>query len=107
MFRVVTIFVYCSIVGQLSAESNRLRAFWADAYHQGFGNAAEVTKLIADARSANANAVFVQVRKRGDAYYESKYEPRAPRIAMGYDPLADIIAKAHDTNAGPRIAAPR
>ncbi|MBN2507814.1 MAG: family 10 glycosylhydrolase [Verrucomicrobia bacterium] len=80
------------------------RAFWADAFHPGFRSAAEVTKLISDVRAANANAVIVEVRKRGDAYYESRFEPWALDISPpGFDPLQDLLAKAHDTNAGPRI----
>ncbi|MDB6028703.1 MAG: hypothetical protein JWM68_4926 [Verrucomicrobiales bacterium] len=87
----------------VSAFVSETCGFWIDAYHPGFKGASEVTKLVADVRAANANAVFVQVRKRGDAYYESKYEPKAGVLAADYDPLADIIAKAHDTNGGPRI----
>jgi len=37
----------------------------------------------------------VQVRKRGDVYYNSTIEPMASDVAPGYDPLADVIARAH------------
>ena len=52
----------------LRAESHEFRAFWADAFHPGFSDSAQVTKLIGDARAANCNAVVVEVRRRGDAY---------------------------------------
>src|SRR5688572_1025536 len=76
------------------------RAFWAHAFSTTFDNAANVSALIDNIRAAKANAVIPEVRKRGDAYYNSLFEPRAPSIAPGYDPLADMIAKAHDTSNG-------
>lgn len=79
------------------------RGIWVNAWNPGFQTPAEVSKLIADVRSANLNAIFVQVRKRGDAFYNSRLEPRSELIAKDFDPLADVIAKAHDTNTGPRI----
>ena len=87
------------------AAAQELRALWVDAFHAGFRSSSEVTQLIADARAGNFNAVIVEVRKRGDAYYSgSIYEPKATDVSpAGFDPLADLIAKGHDTNAGPRI----
>lgn len=51
--------------------------------------------MVAAAKAANFNALIVQVRKRGDAYYNSHIEPKASDIAADYDPLADIISQAH------------
>src|SRR5690242_13643295 len=85
------------------AEEKEFRAFWVDAYHSGFGNSNEVAELIADVRAAHANAVVVEVRRRGDAYYESRFEPKARGIDAKYDPLADLVAQAHDTKGGARI----
>jgi uncharacterized lipoprotein YddW (UPF0748 family) len=80
------------------------RAFWANAWGKGFKDPAQVSQLVADLRAANCNAVFVQVRKRGDAYYRgSPFEPEAKTVTPTFDPLADIIRKAHDTNSGPRL----
>ncbi len=50
--------------------------------------------MVNAAKAANFNALIVQVRKRGDAYYNSKIVPRATDIAAGYDPLADVITQA-------------
>jgi uncharacterized lipoprotein YddW (UPF0748 family) len=84
--------------------AQEFRAFWVDAFGIGFRSSSEVTTLINEVRAANGNAVVVEVRKRGDAYYNSNYEPKASDISPpSFDPLADLIAKAHDTNAGPRI----
>jgi uncharacterized lipoprotein YddW (UPF0748 family) len=50
--------------------------------------------------SCKCNAVIVEVRKRGDAYYDSSYEPTGINVTptAGYDCLADIVTKGH--NAG-------
>ena len=74
-----------------------------NAFHPGFTNSTQVTQLIADTRAANCNALVVEVRRRGDAYYNSQYEPRAAGVEAGFDPLADLIAKGHDTSNGPRL----
>src|SRR5690606_35091641 len=50
------------------------------------------------AQSANYNALFPQVRKRGDAYYNSLIEPKATDINSGFDPLAYLIQEAHAAN---------
>jgi uncharacterized lipoprotein YddW (UPF0748 family) len=76
---------------------------WVDAFHDGIKSPAQVEKLVADARRGNLNALFVQVRKRGDAYFNRADEPRALDIAAsrGFDPLAYLIKLAHAST--PRI----
>ncbi len=82
-----------------TARADEFRALWADAFHSGFRTPAQTAQLVADARRGNFNAIVVQARKRGDAYYESLFEPKAADVApSSYDPLADLISQAH---AGP------
>ncbi|MEG4961932.1 MULTISPECIES: family 10 glycosylhydrolase [unclassified Microcoleus] len=78
-------------------QTAEFRAFWVDAFNPGFKTPQEVTKLIADAQRANANAIVAQVRRRGDAFYTSAIEPRTldPNVPAGFDPLQDVIDKAH------------
>ena len=52
-----------------TAAAGQYRAFWADAFHPGFKSPAEVDKLVEDLALARANAVFVQMRRRGDSYF--------------------------------------
>lgn len=79
-----------------AACAQELRGWWVDAFHAGMKSPAEVAELVADTRAAKMNAVFVQVRKRGDAYYNSTLEPKAADVSpQSYDPLADLITKAH------------
>ena len=74
---------------------------WADTFHAGLRNGTETSALIAAARAANCNAVIVEVRRRGDAYYRNGLEPVATDVAPGFDPLADLIQKGH--GGTPRI----
>lgn len=90
-------------VATSSAAEPELRGWWADTFHPALRTPAEVDALVADARRANFNAVFVEVRKRGDAYYASRFEPRASDVQSGFDPLAYLLGRAHDENAGPRL----
>jgi uncharacterized lipoprotein YddW (UPF0748 family) len=73
------------------------RAAWADGFHDGYRSAAQVTAMIDTLAAANYNALVLEVRKCGDAYYDSAYEPRASNILdpPPFDPLADAIAKGH------------
>jgi len=71
------------------------RGLYVDAFHPGVKSHQEVTELVSAAKQANFNALIVQVRKRADAYYNSKVEPKAVDIAADYDPLADVIQQAH------------
>lgn len=68
---------------------------WADTFHAGMRTPAEVSSLVAAARAANCNAILAEVRKRGDAYYRNGLEPIATDVADAFDPLADLIQKAH------------
>ncbi|HNQ88154.1 MAG TPA: family 10 glycosylhydrolase [Verrucomicrobiota bacterium] len=84
-----------------TARSQEFRGLWVDAFHAGFKNSTEVRQLVADARAGHYNALLVEVRKRGDAYYDSLFEPKASDISPAYDPLADLIREAH--NGTPRL----
>jgi uncharacterized lipoprotein YddW (UPF0748 family) len=88
-------------VFQVHAQQPEVRAMWVDAFGPGFRTAAEVNTLIGNMRAGHFNTVIPEVRKRGDAYYNSLFEPKATDVSpQSYDPLADLIAKAHDTSGG-------
>lgn len=106
--RVVSLFVLMALPMSVFAseagieqEPDRYQAMWAYAWGTGFLNASQTDTMIQVARDNNVNALFPQMRKTADAYYLSDIEPRASNISSGYaDPLADILAKAHDTSGG-------
>ena len=80
----------------LGAQSH-YRAFWADAFHPGFKSPAEVDQLVEDLTAARANAVIVQMRRRGDVYFLKALEPPAEDAAYSpnFDALDYLIRRAH------------
>ncbi len=74
------------------------RAMWAYSWGSGFLNATQTTNMINTLAANNYNVIIPEVRKAGDAYYDSAYEPQATNVASGYDALADMITKAHAAN---------
>ncbi|MBI1764253.1 MAG: family 10 glycosylhydrolase [Acidobacteria bacterium] len=83
-----------------ATQSGQYRGFWIDTFNTTLNNHNEVLAIIADTKRAHCNALFVQVRRRGDSWYRNSLEPLADRtpIEAGFDPLADLIAEAHANN---------
>src|SRR5215204_5625181 len=84
--------------GALRAQTRtEYRAFWVDTFNTNLNNHADVLAVVNNAKAANANALFVQVRRRGDSWYLNSLEPLGDRtpIQSGFDPLQDIINTAH------------
>jgi uncharacterized lipoprotein YddW (UPF0748 family) len=76
----------------------QLRALWVDAFNSGIKSPEQVAQLVADARRGGFNALVVQVRRRGDAYYQSAIEPRSQDHTLApapYDPLRTLLDAAH------------
>ncbi len=73
------------------------RAFWVDTFNTSLNSHSDVAAVVAGATAAGANAIFAQVRRRGDAWYREALEPLPDGvpIAAGFDPLADLISQAH------------
>lgn len=79
------------------AQTSQYRAFWIDTFNTTLNNHNDIVTAVNNAKSANANMILAQVRRRGDAWYLNSLEP-APDftpIAAGFDPLADLITTAH------------
>ena len=58
----------------------------------------EVDRVVDEAQRGGFNALFVQVRGRGDAYYASRDVPRSPLLQgqpADFDPLARLLERAH------------
>ena len=83
-----------AVAGQ---ERTEYRAFWVDTFNTILNNHADVVTVVNNAKAAKANAIFVQVRRRGDSWYLNSLEPLGDRtpIQAGFDPLQDIINTAH------------
>src|SRR5687767_312005 len=81
-----------------SAQSvSQYRAFWVDTFNTTLNNHSDIVAVVNNARAANANAIFAQVRRRGDSWYLNSLEPPPDftPIAGGFDPLQDLIVEAH------------
>ena len=79
------------------AQRTEYRAFWVDTFNTLLNTPAQVTTVVEQAKAARANALFVQVRRRGDSWYLNNIEPVTDQqpIQPGFDPLQDVIDKAH------------
>jgi uncharacterized lipoprotein YddW (UPF0748 family) len=57
-----------------------------------------IATMVAAAKNGGFNALLVQVRGRGDAYFQQGIEPRPASLAAqpAFDPLATTIATAHE-----------
>lgn len=78
------------------------RSVWADSWNVSFLNSSQANTLVDTARANNLNTLMIEIRKIGDAYYNSAIEPRATNISggAGFDPLAYVLQRAHDTTGG-------
>lgn len=94
----LSILIAISIFNVATAQvRTEYRAFWVDTFNTTLNNHNDVLTVVNNAKAAKANALFVQVRRRGDSWYLNSLEPRADRtpIQAGFDPLLDIINVAH------------
>src|SRR5215475_5864105 len=84
-------------VGASAQSVSQYRAFWVDTFNSTLNNHSDVVAVVNNAKAAKANAIFAQVRRRGDSWYLNSLDP-APDfvpIAAGFDPLQDLINEAH------------
>ena len=91
---IAVLFFHTTISAQQRTE---YRAFWVDTFNTALNTPADVTAVVNNALASKANALFVQVRRRGDSWYLNTLEPMGDRtpIQPGFDPLQDMINKAH------------
>lgn len=82
----------------VSARQDDVRGLWV--LRSSLATPARIDELIRTAVDGGYNTLLVQVRGRGDAYFQSDLEPRAAELAgqpATFDPLARVIdrARAH------------
>ena len=58
-----------ALVSDARAQSAQYRGFWVDTFNTGLSNHEHVVAVVNQARAASANAIFAQVRRRGDSWY--------------------------------------
>jgi uncharacterized lipoprotein YddW (UPF0748 family) len=80
-------------------ERGEMRAVWITRF--AYSTQAQLEAIIDRAAAANFNAVFVQIRGEGDAFYRSSLEPWSRLLTgtfgrdPGWDPLQVAIDRAH------------
>ncbi len=87
-------------VGAVSGDE--FRAFWADAFSQGFKSTVEINTMVARAQIGRYNAIIAEVLAYQDtgaaghgAYWSSSIVPMASDISGGIDPLQKLVLQAH------------
>lgn len=79
-----------------AADTGDVRGLWV--LRSSLGSEKSVRQMVETAKRAGFNTLLVQVRGRGDAYYDSRIEPRAAELeddADNFDPLALTLQLAH------------
>src|ERR1044072_4655950 len=78
------------------ARDSEVRALWV--VRTTLTSPDKIHQLVNAAADNGFNTLIVQVRGRGDAYYNSRVEPRAAELKdqpASFDPLALTITEAH------------
>jgi uncharacterized lipoprotein YddW (UPF0748 family) len=75
---------------------DEVRALWV--VRTTLTSPAAIATMVAAAKNGGFNTLLVQVRGRGDAYFQRGIEPRPSSLAAqpAFDPLTTTIARAHD-----------
>lgn len=96
-FLLILIAMACLSITVKTQSRTEYRAFWVDTFNTLLNTPAQVLNVINQAKAAKANAIFVQVRRRGDSWYLNTLEPLADRqtFATNFDPLQALINEAH------------
>lgn len=76
-----------------------IRALWV--LRGSLTRADKIDRLVESAARSGFNTLLVQVRGRGDAFYDSAIEPRGVGVVGTFDPLAYTVAAAN--KAGLRV----
>ena len=83
---------------------SEVRALWV--LRTSLASPESIASLVRSARDHAFNTLLVQVRGRGDAYFNNSVEPRATQLLhqpAGFDPLETVLTSAHA--AGLRVHA--
>jgi uncharacterized lipoprotein YddW (UPF0748 family) len=84
------------VASQSSPGFSEVRALWV--VRNTLTSPEKIHQMVESAATSGFNTLIVQVRGRGDAYYRSRWEPRAIELKdqpRDFDPLELTIAEAH------------
>ena len=93
-FKYVFLIFFINLI--FSQQDKEVRALWIVRDHM--ANAGLIDKSVDFAIKNKFNNIFVQVRGRGDAFYNSNFVPKSKLVANDFDPLKYILNKCSETN---------
>jgi len=79
----------------VAAPLTEYRALWVDGFNPGLQTPEQISQLVRDCQSISCNVLLVQVRIHANALHAKSSEPRTGDLPAGFDPLTDVISKAH------------
>ncbi len=92
---VVGVLCVCG-VSRTVGQTGEVRAMWVQ--RGSLASPKTIQSAVEMAKDGRFNTLIVQVRGRGDAFYDSRYDPRPPLLARqpsSFDPLELMLATAH------------
>jgi uncharacterized lipoprotein YddW (UPF0748 family) len=96
LYSVLCFIWVCPVLQAQATVNDEVRALWV--VRTTLTSPEKIHQLVNAAADNGFNTLIVQVRGRGDAYYNSRVEPRAVELKdqpADFDPLAITIATAH------------
>jgi uncharacterized lipoprotein YddW (UPF0748 family) len=93
---VCLVFCFCSVSVAQASREGEVRALWV--VRTTLTSPEKIQQLVNSAADNGFNTLIVQIRGRGDAYYNSRVEPRAIELKdqpATFDPLALTLTEAH------------
>jgi uncharacterized lipoprotein YddW (UPF0748 family) len=88
--------LFCSVLNAQPSRDAEVRALWV--VRTTLTSPEKIRQLVSSAADNGFNTLIVQIRGRGDAYYNSRVEPRAIELKdqpASFDPLALTLTEAH------------
>jgi len=92
----LTVLIACVLGGTSAAQTDEVRAMWVQ--RGSLASPSTVRAAVEMATKGGFNTLIVQVRGRGDAFYDGRHEPRPPVLAKqprSFDPLELMLTTAH------------
>lgn len=80
----------------LSVKRNFSGALWI--VRDNISTPQKIDKLLDLLKDTDIKHIFVQIRGRGDSYYNSDFEPSGSDVPEGFDPLKYLLEKASTTD---------
>ena len=100
----ILILLSIPVAGHAGEPRREYRGYWIDTFNTPLATKTDVERIIDAAVRSNANALFVQVRRRADSWYIDSAEPLTEVPGVGdpepdghwtFDPLRALIQQAH------------